>query len=176
MYLWTAIDVDEQLADVKKEAKKIEKVVDFTDSNITLPMHISLKISCPIAEEQYEEAVREVMTILKKPGPFEVRTKGIELHDTICWLAMEENTCLRKLHEELDRLFLEKFNVPRHRYDLDFQFHSTLFLDRDSKKVKEAFLRIKDIQIPPVLEVKNFLIGMSPEGKIGTYRVIKQIQ
>lgn len=175
MYLWTAIDVDKQLASIKKEAKEIEKVVDFAESNITLPMHISLKISCPITDEQYEEAVRDVTAILERTKPFAVRTKGIELHDTICWVAMEENPCLRELHDLLDRLFLEKYNVPRHKYDGDFQFHSTLFLDRDSQKVKEAFLKIMGAQLPSVLRADRFLIGMSPEGKIGTYRVIKEI-
>ena len=176
MYLWTAIHVDEQLASIKKEAKRIEKIVDFQESNITLPMHISLKISCDIPDERYDEAVRDVTAILEKAGTFTVIPKGIELHETICWIAMEENPHLKDLHERLDRLFLEKYGVPRHKFDLDFQYHSTLFLDSDLEKVKEAFLMIKDERIPSVLTANRFLIGKSAEGKLGTYRVIKEIK
>ena len=175
MYLWTAIDVDEQLAPVREEAKRIEKAVVFQESNITLPLHISLKISCPVPEERFEEALADLTGILEKAGTFAVRTKGIELHDTICWIGMEENPCLRTLHDRLDRLFLEKYRIPPHKYDLDFQFHATLFLDSDSKKVKEAFLLMKDTAVPKVLKAEKFLIGMSPEGKMGTYRVIRHI-
>lgn len=175
MYIWTAVHVDEQLASIKKEAKQIEKIVGFQESNITLPMHISLKISCPVPEERYAEVLQDLTAILENAGSFTVKTKGIELHETICWIAMEENASLKRLHDCLDRLFLEKYNVPLHEYDLDFHYHSTLFLDSDRKKVKEAFLMIKDREIPSELSANRFLIGMSPEGKMGTYRVLKEI-
>ena len=176
MYIWTAIHVDEQLASIKEEAKRIEQIVGFQESNITLPMHISLKISCLIPDERYEEAVQDVTAILENVGTFAVIPRGTELHETICWIAMEENPHLKDLHDRLDRLFLEKYGVPRHKYDLDYQYHSTLFLDSDREKVKEAFLIMKDAQIPSVLTANRFLIGKSAEGKLGTYRVIKEIK
>ncbi len=176
MYIWIAIDVDDQLSSIRKEAKQIEEIVEFNESNITLPMHISLKISCPIPDDKYEEVLRDIKGILQDAQSFEIKTKRIELHDTIAWIQMEHNEYLEKLHASLDKLFLDKYDVPPHKFDLDFKFHSTLFLDGDAEKVKQAFLLIKDVSLPPTLIADKFVIGTSPDGKIGTYKVMEEIK
>lgn len=174
MFIWTAIDVDEQLLEIKKEAKRIETVIGFQDSNITLPMHISLKISCPIPDEKYDEAVRNIKMLLETMPSFEIKVNRVELHENIAWIAMESNEYLEMLHSSLDKLFLEKYQIQPHKFDLDFKFHTTLFLDGDEAKVKEAFLMIKDIELPETLTANKFIIGMSPEGKSGTYKVTEE--
>ena len=176
MFIWTAIDVDEQLTAVKKEAKRIEEVVGFRESNITLPLHISLKISCEIPDGKYEEVVRDIKAILNTMPKFEINVRRIELHETIAWIAMEENVHLKKLHASLVEVFLEKYQMQPHKFDLDFKFHTTLFLDSDESKVKDAFLMIKDIELPTTLVADKFVIGMSPEGKVGTYRVTEEME
>ena len=175
MFIWTAVDVDEQLAVVKAEAKRIEEVVGFQDSDITLPLHISLRISCIIPDEKYGEVVQDIKALLKTVPKFEINVNRIELHETIAWIAVEKNEYLERIHTNLVELFLEKYQVPPHKFDLDFKFHTTLFLDSDEAKVKEAFLMIKDIDLPAALVADKFVIGMSPEGKVGTYRVTEEI-
>lgn len=176
MFIWTAIDVDEQLVAIKREAKRIEDVIDFQDSNITLPMHISLKISCAIPDEEYDEVAQHIKELLKAVPKFEINVNRVELHETIAWIAMEDNEYLERLHRGLDKLFLEKYQIPPHKFDLDFKFHTTLFLDGNGEKVKEAFLMIKDIELPATLTANKFVIGISPEGKVGTYKVVEEIR
>ena len=176
MFIWVAIDVDEQLMKIKSEAKRIEKLVNFRGSNITLPMHISLKISCEILDEKYDDIVFDIKEILKMVHRFEIGVKRIELHETIAWIRMQGNEQLDKLHASLDRMFLEKYQLPPHKFDLDFKFHTTLFLDDDEMKVKEAFLKIKDIELPNTLVAEKFVIGTSPQGKIGTYKVMEEFR
>ena len=176
MYIWIAIDVDDQLSSIRKEAKRIEDMVQFAESDITLPMHISLKISCSIPNEKYEEALCDIKAILQDTQRFEIKTKRIELHDTIAWIQMEHNEYLEQLHHSLDKLFIDKYDVPPHKFDLDFKFHTTLFLDSDKDKVKQAFLMIKDVSLPSTLIADKFVIGTSPEGKIGTYQVREEIK
>lgn len=175
MFIWTAIDVDNQLTEVKSQAKQIEEKVHFQESNITLPLHISVKISCAIPDEKYEEVVKDIKEIVNAVPKFEIAVKRIELHETIAWIAVEENEHLERLHASLVKMFSEKYQVPPHKFDLDFKFHTTLFLDSDEAKVKEAFLMIKDIELPTTLVADKFVIGMSPEGKVGTYRVMEEI-
>lgn len=174
MFIWTAIDVDEQLLDIKREAKRIEKVIGFQESNITLPMHISLKISCSIPDEKYDEVVGYINELFENIPKFEIKVNRVELHENIAWIAMESNEYLEMLHTSLDKLFWEKYQIQPHKFDLDFKFHTTLFLDGDEAKVKEAFLMIKDIELPETLTANKFVIGMSPEGKIGTYKVMEE--
>ena len=119
MYIWIAIDVDDQLSSIRKEAKRIEDMVQFAESDITLPMHISLKISCSIPNEKYEEALCDIKAILQDTQRFEIKTKRIELHDTIAWIQMEHNEYLEQLHHSLDKLFIDKYDVPPHKFDLE---------------------------------------------------------
>ena len=44
MFIWTGIDVDEQLAGIRDRVRQLEKEQGVTNSNLTLPFHISLKI------------------------------------------------------------------------------------------------------------------------------------
>lgn len=36
--IWTAIDVEEELKSVKENVKKIEELIQFNESNLTLPL------------------------------------------------------------------------------------------------------------------------------------------
>ena len=69
----------------------------------------------------------------------------------------------------------ERFGIGLHEYDLDFLFHTTLFMDSDAEKVRRGYEAIKNIPLPSVLRANRFLIGSSPEGKLGTFRTEKEI-
>lgn len=177
MYIWTAVNVDSQLASIKKKAMEIEKEIKFEQSDISrLPLHVSLKISCFVEDGKYDEVVNDLTGIFKTYRPFTITPKTIELHETISWLHMESNEYLEKLHGEMCSLFVNKYGTTLDRYDNEFVYHSTLFLDPDTDKVKAAFLKIKDEPVPEVLRADRFVIGGSPDGKINTYRVFKEIE
>ena len=44
MYVWVGIDVDSQLQKIKSKTRKLEQDIGFLHSNLTLPLHISLKM------------------------------------------------------------------------------------------------------------------------------------
>ena len=43
MYIWIAIDVDDQVRELRSDAEKYVKEHLLTSSTLTLPFHISLK-------------------------------------------------------------------------------------------------------------------------------------
>ena len=45
MYIWVGADVDSQLGEIKELTNDTEKALGIVPSVLTLPLHISLKIS-----------------------------------------------------------------------------------------------------------------------------------
>lgn len=173
MFIWVAIDASDRLKGLRDRVKQIEGTVHFEQSDLTLPMHISLMISKEIPDDIFDAVVQDIHQILDDYEPFPIQVKGMELHESISWLAMEPNDRLENLHAQLCNLFSNKYGIQLHKFDTEFRYHSTLFLDSDAAKVKEAFLKIKDAPLPERLLANRFLIGGSETGKIGTYRVFE---
>ena len=148
MFVWVGIDVGGQYDEIRAKAMEVDKEMCFKHSCFTLPMHISLKIS------------------------FEISVKQIENHGNICWIRMHENENLNDLSAKINDILAKKHNIPLHEYDLDFLFHTSLFLDDDHHKVEMAYNRVKDTKLPEKLVAKRFVIGTSENGKLGTYKVV----
>lgn len=72
-------------------------------------MHISLKISCSIPDEKYDEVAGDIKALLETIPRFEIKVNRVELHESIAWIAMESNEYLEMLHTSLDKLFLGKY-------------------------------------------------------------------
>ena len=175
MYIWIGIDVDDQLTQIKAAAREVEDRIGFINSNFTLPLHISLKISFPVPDAQVEAVFRDLAEVFKTVPPFSIPVKGIELDAVIAWIRMEKNATLNALHDRLNDLLLEKYQVPLHEYDRDYKFHTTLFMDMDLEKVRKAFDAVRDSFLPGVLQAKRVVIGTSPTGKLGSYTVVRDI-
>lgn len=175
MHLWTAINIDGQLEEVKKKARCIEQEIGFKSSAFDLPSHISLKISFPVDSNAEARVIETILAYYKTLKPFSVDVKGIEVEGTIVWIRIKENAILDSIHKELDRILSEKHGITPHPFDLDFKFHSTLFLDPDKEKIATAYNKIKKIEIPSSLRAGELIIGASPSGEIGTYSVIRTV-
>ena len=176
MYIWLGINVDGQLADLRDRAEKIERELGVKNSCYTLPMHISLKISFPMKEELFDSVVKDVEKIYSSHRSFDINVKGIENENVIVWIRMEECETLNAIHDELNELLLRKYGVPLHEYDMDYKFHTTLFMDSDTDKMNAAYGKIKNEPVPSVLHADRFIIGTSRSGALGTYSVYKEIK
>ena len=172
MYIWIGIDVDSQLTEIKEKAIAAERRIGFCNSNFTLPLHISLKISFPIADELFIEVKDDIVAILNEYEAFEIDVCGIELFENICWIRMHRNLDLDDIHDKLNKILLEKYGVPLHEYDTDYKFHTTLFMDKDPSKVLDAFNALHGVEAPSKLIAERFVIGTSESGALGTYRVV----
>lgn len=175
MYVWTAINIDDQLNEIKAQAQVIEQKMNFANSAFTLPSHISLKISFFVDDKIYPCVLQTLLDYYKTVKPFSVDVNDIEIEDTIVWIRIKENDTLRQIHKELDRILQEKYNILPHKFDLNFKFHSTLFLDSDKEKISAAYDQIKNVELPLSLCAHKLVIGASASGDIGTYRVTHNI-
>lgn len=176
MYIWTAINIDDQLKGLKHHVQRVEKQWGFKNSTLTLPFHISLKISFEVSDTIYPNIIKTLYDYYKALEPFDIEVAGIEIENMIVWIRMKENPVLKRIHEELDQILMEKHGIMRHEYDLDFKFHTTLFLDADEKKISEAYGKIESVNLPSRLHAKELIIGESKTGEVGTYRVTHNIE
>ena len=176
MYIWVAIDVNEQVREIREKAENYIKEQGLSSSTFTLPFHISLKISFQVSDDKFEEAVSDIRAFYKTRKPFQVTVAGIEQAGPIVWITMKESMELTDIHKRLDDMLFEKYGVIQHEFDKDFKFHMSVLMIYNEEQITKAFDMIKDTNIPDVLKAERFIIGSSVEGEAGTYSVIEEIE
>ena len=89
---------------------------------------------------------------------------------------MYSNEEIETLATKLNMMLREKYGVPLHEYDLDFIFHTTLFMDDDAEKINAAHNLLGNVYLPETLIANTFVIGKSETGENGTYMVYKTVR
>lgn len=174
MYLWTAIEIEEPLEKLREKVVWATEKAGILNTALALPLHISLKISFPLDDLLFPEAVSRISEYYQTLSPFYVKVQEIERNGTIVWIKMKENEELDKIHKDLMDIFLKEYGVQPHAYDLAFCYHSTLWMGADETKAKEVYVDLQQETLPEWLPAKKFVIGCSESGKAGEFRVIRE--
>jgi len=132
MYIFYGIDVDEQLSEVKNKAKLIDRSIGFVNSCFTLPLHISLKASFKIDNSIFNNVIEEIISYYLSISQFKIKIHKLEMYDNIIWIRMYRSKELDKIHDDLNKILLDKYNIGLHEYDLDYKYHTTLFMDNNT--------------------------------------------
>ena len=72
-------------------------------------------------------------------------------------------------------MLFEKYGVGLHEYDCDYKFHTTLFMENNEEKIRSAYETVKNVYLPEKISVNKLLIGVSESGKLGSYRVFREV-
>lgn len=176
MYIWVAIDVNEQVSGIREVVESYIKNQGLCSSTFTLPFHISLKISFQISDDKFEDVVNDICGFYKSLKPFQITVKELERVGSIVWITMQDSTELVCIHKKLDEMLFEKYGVVQHEFDKDFKFHTSVLMINNEEQITKAFDAIKDTNIPEILRAEKFIIGSSVEGRAGTYSVIEEIE
>ena len=81
------------------------------------------------------------------------------------------------LHNNLNKELQNKFNIGLNKYDENnFKFHSTLFQDNESNNINKLYKELFEYDFENIIKINEIDIGISEEGKVGTYNVIKKIE
>ena len=175
IWIWTGISVDRELTWLRGPLRVLLSELGVDDSNLTLPFHVSLKMSFPIDADRAPVVIGCIEDYLSDFRPFSMAVAGIELHDVIAWIRMKENHELNRIHDGLDALLSAKYGVGQHEYDRDYLFHTTLIMDRDAEKVRRVYEALRGTALPETLPARRFIIGTSDSGAPGSYRVVREI-
>lgn len=175
MYIWVGVEVESQIAEIKKSAFEIEKKIGFENSNFTLPMHISLKISFPVNDSVANAVIYDIERLYRLVTPFEIGVDRIECYENISWIRYKQNDKIDEIHDRLNAMLFEKYGVGLHEYDCDYKFHTTLFMENNEEKIRSAYEMIKNVYLPQKISVNKLLVGVSESGKLGSYRVFREV-
>lgn len=172
MFVWTAIYIESQLEDLRREVLRLAEEKNVRCPLNFLPLHVSLKISFDIPEERVEECVSSLCALFRKTRPFTIEAEDVEFKPGIIWIKMKENDALSDIHARLDAMIEEKFGIAPHEFDRAFIYHCTLLFDVD-ENLRRIYPAIRELKIPAKLNARSFLIGISEDGMPGTFRVYK---
>ena len=163
---------------LREAIRRIDQGIGFAHSisDSSLPLHISLKMSFPMPDDRAGDVLDRLEGFYRGEAPLRADVRGIEREQTIVWLRMADSDALRGLHDRLLAMLRAEYGVEPHEYDLDYIFHTTLFMDDDREKITRAYAAIKDIPVPKALRLNRFVIGASPTGALGTYRVLRVVE
>ena len=125
-----------------------------------------------IEDEKVCDVVESILGLYKKADSINVSVRGIEKESVIVWIKMSENSTLNSLCDELNELLKTGYGVEIQEYDVDHEFHVTLFIDDNEQLIEKAFNLVKDVNIPHELSLNNFVVGISETGAPGTYKYV----
>ena len=175
MYIWIGCQLP---GSFEKELRSFclaqNESLGLDTAAFALPQHISLKISFDAGEE-YEAVLDALEDILHREEKFYVNPLSPEVMGNILWITFRENGTLRRLHGMLDEQLQQRFAIGQHPFDRDFRFHSTLYFG-DTERLGLACQRLAGFPLPENLAVDTFLLGISPDGSPGSYRVVRQVK
>lgn len=175
MYIWLGADVDSQLGEIKELTKRTDNALGLVHSTLTLPFHISLKISFCVDDRIVDEVVDSLLEIYETITPFQVKTKKIEHRGKLVWIRIKKSAKLDSIHNRLDSVLKEKHGVELHDLDRHYLFHTTLFMCENKEQSGAAYEAVRKASLPKKLRIDRLLIGTSPDGAVGSYQVIKTV-
>ncbi len=77
MFIWTAINVDENYDYIKSNISCVERKYAYKYSCLSLPLHVSLKISFEISDDKFEYVQNDLTEILREAQTFLLTPKYI---------------------------------------------------------------------------------------------------
>lgn len=175
-FIFLGIDVDDQLTIVKNKANRIDKNIGFKNSCFSLPLQISLKVAFKIDSSNFKNIIENIINYYSSIKPFKIDIDKLEMYDNIIWIRMSRNKELDKAHDDLNKLLLDKYNIELHEYDLDYKYHTTLFMDDNVYNINEAYNLISKTGLPQSIMANQFIIGISVTGKLGSYSIYRKIK
>ena len=175
MYIWTAIEVEDYLRDVRSRLEHVDSIIGCNSPTLTLPLHVSLKISFYVDDNMATTVINALSDYLERVSPFTFNYDKVECFDKIVWIKALSNKTLASIHNDLDNYLLNNYNIPLHDFDESFVFHTSLIISKNKESARCAFNMLQDVEIIKNVRVKKFIVGTSCSGKAGTFKVIRTI-
>ena len=75
------------------------------------------------------------------------------------WLEFENNNKIIEIHKQIDKLLLDKYNIPIDEFDRIYHPHVTIFRNENINKLDKMYSRIKDLIIKEDVLIDTYAMG-----------------
>ena len=179
MYVWIGLILNETYEkSIRSICRNVNKKYLVNEQSFTLPQHISLKTS--FFSDDYKKIIEYISSLYENNKKMALSVQNITmLSNKVIWLDILETNQLREMHDILNKELNNRFNIPLSGFDGEkFKFHSTLFQElEENKNIVPLYNDLKEkIKCPLNVEIDRVCIGLSEIGKVGTYKVVKDIK
>lgn len=175
MYIWLAIDVEEQLRTFREKVVALTAALGIENPSLTLPLHISLRISFQAPDSLSDEILEKVQTYFHSLKPFSVAVEGLETMRGILWLRVQKSAALDEIHRHLTDLTETEYGIASHLFDADFRYHISLVTGCSEAAAQKACAALQALPIPDFLHARTLVLGTSRTGRAGDYQVTQRI-
>ena len=135
------------------------KKVRLSEDVFRFPLHISLKKSWEC--EDFAKIQEDIVACLQQKGEFLVRYESPILRRNMIWLPLDASGRLQEIHEDLDRLLAEKYEIPQDPYDRIYEPHISLFTKGQAEKMSQLYELLKEEIRPGTVKIQRFVVGGS---------------
>ena len=159
--MWTSVTLKQEDINIIKNIC-IDNTNDLrlSDRFFRFPLHISLKRTYYV--EDYTIVKKEIKKLLDSYSDIVIDRLYPYKNKDMLWLRINNENTLIDLHNKLDYLLLDKFNIPIDEFDKNYVPHITLYRD-DEDKIDILYERLKDKLILNNISIDKYALGTSLE-------------
>ena len=157
--MWTSVTLKQEDINIIKNIC-IDNTNDLrlSDRFFRFPLHISLKRTYYV--EDYLIVKKEIKKLLDSYSDIVIDRLYPYKNKGMLWLRINNENTLIDLHNKLDNLLLDKFNIPIDEFDKNYVPHITLYRD-DEDKIDILYERLKDKLILNNISIDKYALGTS---------------
>lgn len=157
--MWTSATLkQEDINIIKNICINNTKDLSLSDRFFRFPLHISIKRTYYV--EDYLIVKKEIKKLLDSYTDIVIDRLYLYKNKDMLWLRINNENTFIDLHNKLDDLLLDKFNIPIDEFDKNYVPHITLYRD-DEDKIDVLYERLKDKLILNDISIDKYALGTS---------------
>lgn len=176
MYIWLSLNVDKYFNNMKMAVKKVKQKLQISYGDEKLPWHISLKMPFLVTNGEEESIINDIEKIYSTLSPIVLKIKSLEYLNNILWIRYYDDEKLKYIGRSINEMLKNKYNISYHEYDLDYKYHTTLFMNDNVNIIIEGYEALKNELLPEEIYIDKLFIGYSLDGKSDTWKILKEIK
>ena len=156
--MWIYGVINQNIIDnIKEICHECNKDLCLSERYLNFPLHVSFKRS--FYTDNFMNIKEEAISLMKNYGPIHCGSYYLERYKDLLWLRFTDEEKLNDIHDELDEMLLNKYDIPLDEYDQNYAPHVTLFRSPDEDKLDVMHERIKGIIIYEPIIIDKIIIG-----------------
>ena len=155
--MWICLTIDEESREqIVSLCRKHMEGLDLSSRFLDFPLHVSLKRS--FYTDAFEKVKRDLCGYMESVPSFEVKGSSLLRTSDMLWIGIFDERS-KRIHEEIDLLLKERYDIDIDVFDRNYMPHITLFRDEKKDQLDAIYDRLKREWKDRTLRFTSFYIG-----------------